>query len=120
MTFKVIDRREPHAEKPYARRVWRCSSGIYVKTWASQKDVGFGKLQWTITGSHCDASGNAVARGTGYAVHTDAHDFIVESRNDVDASARAAKMRDDYEAALLVVVKRVESAVVAEQITLPA
>lgn len=101
------------AEKPY-RRVWRCSSGVCVKTHAVTRDVGFGRLHWTITGAHCDEAGKAMPRGDGHAIHEDAHELVLASEAEMTAEERAAYVREQYDAALLVVVKRVEAAVLNE------
>lgn len=96
--------------KPH-RRVWRCASGVHVKTHAVAKDVGFGRVHLTFTGSHCDEAGRTLAHGDGYAIHPDAHELVLNGDGDMTPDARAEYVREQYEAALLVAVRRVEAAV---------
>lgn len=105
------------ASKPH-RRVWRCGSGVHVKTYATPHATGFGRVQWTFTASHCNEAGDAFAYRDGFAVHMDHHELIVASDAALSESARAQAVRAAFEAALLVVVARVEAAVLNERAAL--
>lgn len=69
-------------EKPW-RRVWRCPTGVYVKTHAKRRDPAFGVQMWEITGSACDETGKALPWSNGYAIlNADRpHQFQVLSEN---------------------------------------
>lgn len=67
-------------EKPW-KRVWLCeATGVYVKTHANRRDVGFGRIKWDMTGSLCDANGKALTDAQGAAlVHVEGHGLSVQT-----------------------------------------
>lgn len=100
--------------KPH-RRVWRCPSGVFVKTHAIPKDTGFGRLHWTVTGSQCDETGKALARGEGHAIHHLPHELVIESEGDMTPEQRQTYIAEQFQEALMVMVRRVEAAAINEQ-----
>lgn len=78
------------AAKPY-KRVWRCpATGIFVKTHAVRREVGYGRLKWDITGSLCDETGRALTDADGQPlIHVEAHGLSVQT----DAGLKHADAR---------------------------
>lgn len=99
--------------KPH-RRVWRCASGVHVKTHARLRRHELGRLDWRITGALCDEAGKALARGDGYAVQETPHVLVLLSDGDMTPEARAAYIARELDAALLIVVRQVEAAALNE------
>lgn len=95
-----------------ARRVYRCPSGVFVKVHGVRTGgERFGPLQWVFSGSHCDENGTTVAHGSSLRIHAERHELTAHSDPGSSADARAQGLRADYDAACLVVVKRVEALV---------
>jgi hypothetical protein len=97
-------------EKPW-KRVYRCTStGIHVKVHAERRNVGFGKVKWVITGSHCNEAGTAFTGSDGAPLihiephglslytdrgirHADARDLLADFLNAQDEAALDALRR---------------------------
>lgn len=96
--------------KPY-KRIYKCeATGVFVKIHADRKDVGFGKVKWSITGSQCDNTGKALTGAGGRPLvhiephglsvltdrglrHADARDLLRDLINAADAEAIAVVRR---------------------------
>lgn len=90
------------------RRVYRCADGTYVKVHAVPASVAFGRLYWTMSGSHCDESGRALMANGATKIHHEKEGCGIQSDAPVD-------IRQAFDAACLVVVERVRIAVAHEQ-----
>lgn len=109
---ELRDLRDP--DKPH-RRVFLCDDGTFVKVHAKAQPVGFGRIQWTFSGSHCDSEGRAYPHQDGFAIHSELHELVIASDTENQtAEERAEDIRAAFDAALAVCVRRVQTAVINE------
>lgn len=108
---ELMHLRDP--EKPY-RRVFQCEDGTIVKVHAVPVQAGFGRVQWKFTGSHCDAEGHALPYADGLAIHDQAHELVITSDQAGTPEEREARIAEEFNAALILCVRRVQSAVLNE------
>lgn len=119
MSYKLIEKREPKAGADkrgaytYVGRIYACeATEIFVKT--HTREYGgdrFGRVAYRITGSLCDAKGQALRDDAGAPlIHTRPHHFARATGEEIAAENLVAKLTADFEAAQLYVVAQVERA----------